>query len=63
MISLNVNGKDYKADVPADASLLWVLRDHLKLTVNEVQLRNRRVRRMYCPRGWKGREILWHDRR
>jgi hypothetical protein len=32
MISLNVNGKDYKADVPADASLLWVLRDHLKLT-------------------------------
>ena len=32
MISLNVNGKIYKADVPADASLLWVLRDHLKLT-------------------------------
>src|SRR4030042_1180285 len=32
MISLNVNGKVYKADVPADASLLWVLRDHLKLT-------------------------------
>jgi isoquinoline 1-oxidoreductase alpha subunit len=32
MISLNVNGKDYKADVPSDASLLWVLRDHLKLT-------------------------------
>jgi len=32
MISLNVNGKEYQADVPADASLLWVLRDHLKLT-------------------------------
>lgn len=32
MISLTVNGKTYKADVPADASLLWVLRDHLKLT-------------------------------
>lgn len=32
MISLNVNGKVYKADVPEDASLLWVLRDHLKLT-------------------------------
>jgi isoquinoline 1-oxidoreductase alpha subunit len=32
MISLNVNGKEYRADVPADASLLWVLRDHLKLT-------------------------------
>lgn len=32
MISLTVNGKDYKVDVPEDMSLLWVLRDHLKLT-------------------------------
>ena len=32
MISLTVNGKDYKVDVPADMTLLWVLRDHLKLT-------------------------------
>ena len=32
MISLNVNGKRYKVDVPEDATLLWVLRDHLKLT-------------------------------
>ena len=32
MISLNVNGKKYKVDVPDDATLLWVLRDHLKLT-------------------------------
>jgi len=32
MISLNVNGKEYKADVAEEASLLWVLRDHLKLT-------------------------------
>ena len=32
MISLNVNGKVYQADVPADATLLWVLRDYLKLT-------------------------------
>jgi len=32
MISLNVNGKQYKVDVPEDATLLWVLRDHLKLT-------------------------------
>jgi isoquinoline 1-oxidoreductase alpha subunit len=32
MVSLNVNGKTVKVDVPADASLLWVLRDHLKLT-------------------------------
>jgi isoquinoline 1-oxidoreductase subunit alpha len=31
MISLNVNGKAYNVDVPPDASLLWVLRDHLKL--------------------------------
>ena len=32
MISLTVNGKDYKVDVPKDMTLLWVLRDHLKLT-------------------------------
>ena len=32
MISLTVNGKDYKVDVPKDITLLWVLRDHLKLT-------------------------------
>jgi isoquinoline 1-oxidoreductase alpha subunit len=32
MISLNVNGKQYKVDVPDDVTLLWVLRDHLKLT-------------------------------
>ncbi len=32
MISLHVNGKKYDVDVPEDFSLLWVLRDHLKLT-------------------------------
>lgn len=32
MIELNVNGKDYKVDVSKDVQLLWVLRDHLKLT-------------------------------
>ena len=32
MISLNVNGKVYQVDVPEDLSLLWILRDHLKLT-------------------------------
>ncbi len=32
MVSLNVNGKTVKVDVAQDASLLWVLRDHLKLT-------------------------------
>lgn len=32
MISLNVNGKTYNVDVPPDTPLLWVLRDHLKLT-------------------------------
>jgi isoquinoline 1-oxidoreductase subunit alpha len=32
MVSLNVNGKTVKVDVAPDASLLWVLRDHLKLT-------------------------------
>ena len=32
MISLQVNGKKYSVDVPRDTPLLWVLRDHLKLT-------------------------------
>jgi aerobic-type carbon monoxide dehydrogenase small subunit (CoxS/CutS family) len=32
MISLNVNGKNYKVDVPDDMPLLWVIRDYLKLT-------------------------------
>ncbi len=32
MISLNVNGKNYKVDVPDDVPLLWVIRDYLKLT-------------------------------
>ncbi len=32
MISLNVNGKNYKVDVGEDVPLLWVLRDHLKFT-------------------------------
>ena len=32
MISLNVNGKNYKVDVSDDTPLLWVLRDSLKLT-------------------------------
>jgi isoquinoline 1-oxidoreductase alpha subunit len=32
MISLNVNGKTFRVDVPPDIPLLWVLRDHLKLT-------------------------------
>ncbi len=31
MIALNVNGKKVNVDVPEDATLLWVLRDHLKL--------------------------------
>jgi isoquinoline 1-oxidoreductase alpha subunit len=31
MISLNVNGKTFRVDVPPDVPLLWVLRDHLKL--------------------------------
>jgi isoquinoline 1-oxidoreductase alpha subunit len=32
MVSLRVNGKNYSVDVPNDVPLLWVLRDHLKLT-------------------------------
>jgi isoquinoline 1-oxidoreductase subunit alpha len=31
MIDLNVNGKRYRADVDPQTSLLWVLREHLKL--------------------------------
>ena len=32
MISLDVNGKKYRVDVADDVPLLWVLREHLKLT-------------------------------
>jgi len=32
MISLEVNGKIYSVDVPPDTPLLWVIRDHVKLT-------------------------------
>lgn len=32
MIELHVNGKTYSVDVPPDATLLWVIRDHLNLT-------------------------------
>ena len=32
MVSLNVNGKDYRADVDPRTPLLWVLRDALGLT-------------------------------
>jgi len=31
MISLNVNGRNYRVDVSDDVPLLWVIRDHLKL--------------------------------
>jgi len=32
MISLTVNGKKHSLDVSPDTPLLWVIRDHLKLT-------------------------------
>jgi isoquinoline 1-oxidoreductase alpha subunit len=32
MISLNVNGKTYELDVPADMPLLWAIRDGIRLT-------------------------------
>jgi isoquinoline 1-oxidoreductase subunit alpha len=32
IFKLQINGKDYRADVAADTPLLWVLRDHLGLT-------------------------------
>lgn len=31
MVTLEINGKIYKLNVPSDTPLLWVLRDHLKL--------------------------------
>lgn len=32
MVSINVNGKNYRVDVGEDVPLLWVIRDYLKLT-------------------------------
>jgi isoquinoline 1-oxidoreductase alpha subunit len=31
IFQLNINGKEYKADVAGDTPILWVLRDHLGL--------------------------------
>ena len=32
MVALNINGKDYKLDIPGDTPLLWAIRDNVKLT-------------------------------
>ena len=32
MISLDINGNRFEVDVPPDVPLLWVIREHLKLT-------------------------------
>ena len=32
MAVLNINGLSYVADAPADTRLLWVIREHLRLT-------------------------------
>ncbi len=32
MIRLDINGKSYEVDVASDVPLLWVIREHLKLT-------------------------------
>jgi isoquinoline 1-oxidoreductase subunit alpha len=32
MIKLKINGKNFQVDVPPDTPLLWVIREHLKLT-------------------------------
>jgi isoquinoline 1-oxidoreductase alpha subunit len=31
MVSLNINGKNYRLEVPDDLPLLWAIRDHAKL--------------------------------
>jgi aerobic-type carbon monoxide dehydrogenase small subunit (CoxS/CutS family) len=32
MISLKINGRDFKLDVAPETPLLWVIREHLQLT-------------------------------
>jgi len=32
MVSLNINGRKYDVDIAPDIPLLWVIREHLKLT-------------------------------
>ncbi len=32
MVSLNINGKEYKLNIPGDTPLLWAIRDNVKLT-------------------------------
>ena len=44
MIDFILNGEPVSVDVPDDMPLLWVLRDVLKLTGDQVRLRCRAVR-------------------
>ena len=49
-MQLKINGKLHEVDAPSDTPLLWVLRDELGLTGNEVRLRDRTVRCLHGAR-------------
>ena len=36
MVALNINGHDHSVDVPNDTPLLWVIREHLQMTGNQL---------------------------
>jgi hypothetical protein len=60
MPNLTINGQSYFADAPSDTPLLWVIREDLRLTGNQVRLRHRRMRRLYGAYQWRGGALL-HD--
>ena len=43
MVALNINGKNYQADVDLRTPLLWVLRDTLGLTGTKGPSTNNRI--------------------
>ena len=47
MVALTVNGQRHEVDAAPDTPLLWVLREHLKLTGHQIRLRHRRLRRLH----------------
>ena len=58
MISLNVNGKNYKVDVSDDVPLLWVIKRLFETHGHQVWLRYRRMWCLYGSYRWQGREVV-----
>ena len=50
---LNINGKKLEVEVDASTPLLWVLRDHFKISWHQIWLWYCSMRCLYCFARWK----------